>query len=148
MKRIFLLFISFLFFSNCSPDNSSKETLTDPKFNKEHNEQVTKIHSPEGYKFNTEVYIDFIRISIIDLDKKNCAKFNKDNKFEPINDTLPQTLIGMNYLDSVYRQLPDNNKLVRISGKAKWTKWIYLLDTTTCRLYCHFSFPDYNGYTK
>src|SRR4051812_35917225 len=110
MKRKPLLFISFLFFINCSPDNSKKETLINPEFNKEHNEQVTKIRLPEDYKFITEVDIDFIRISIIDLDKKTCSKFYKDNKFEPISDTLPQTLIGIDYLDSAYRQLPGNNK--------------------------------------
>ena len=116
--------------------------------NEFHNELVTNIHIPEGYKFITGVDTDFIRITILDLDKSKCTEFYKDNKFEPINDTLPQTFIGINYLDSDYRQLPGNNKLLRISGKAKWTTWIYLLDTTTCRLYGQISFPDMNGHTK
>ncbi len=102
MKRISLLFLSTLFFSNCTP-GSNKETLIDPKFSKEHNQEVTKIRIPDGYKFITEVDTDFIRISIVDLDKINCTKFYKDNKFEPINDTVPLTLIGMDYLDSAYR---------------------------------------------
>ena len=122
-----------------SPDQNPNE------FN---NELVTKIHIPEGYNFITGVDTDFIRITILDLDTKNCTEFYKSNKFEPVNDTLPQTFIGMNYLDSVYRLLPDNNKLLKLSGKNNWTNWIYLLDTTTCRLYGHISFPDLNGHTK
>jgi len=116
--------------------------------NEYHNELVTKIHIPEDYKFIAGVDTDFIRITILDLDKKNCTEFYKSNKFEPISDTFPQTFIGMNYLDNVYRQLPENNKLLKLSGKKNWTNWIYLLDTTTCRLYGHISFPDLNGHTK
>ena len=148
MKGLFLIAISILFFSNCSTNKTYKEMSPEQNPNEFHNELVTKIHIPEGYNFVTGVDTDFIRITILDLDKTNCIKFLKDNKFEPINDTLPQTFIGMNFLDSVYRQLPGNNKLIKLSGKNKWTNWIYLLDTTTCRLYGHISFPDLNGITK
>ena len=148
MKGISLIVLSFLFFTDCSTNNTYKDISPDQNPNEAHNELVTKIHIPEGYKFITGVDTDFIRITILDLDKINCIKFYKDNKFELINDTLPQTFIGMNYIDSAYRQLPDNNKLLRITGKAKWTNWIYLLDTVTCRLYGHISFPDLNGHTK
>ena len=148
MKEISLVFISFLLFSNCSTNNSYKDISPDQNPDEFHNELVTKIHIPEGYKFITGVDTDFIRITILDLDKNKCIEFSRDNKFESIKDTFPQTFIGMNYLDSIYRQLPDNSKLLRISGKVKWTKWTYLLDTATCRLYGHISFPDMNGHTK
>ena len=116
--------------------------------NEFHNELVTKIHIPEDYKFIAGADTDFIRITILDLDKNNCTALYKSNKFEPINDTLPLSPVCWNYLDSSFRQLPDKSKLVRLSGKNNWTNWIYLLDTTTCRLYGHISFPDLNGRTK
>jgi hypothetical protein len=148
MKGVSLIVISFLFFNNCSMDKACKDISPDQNPNGAHNELVTKIHIPEGYKFITGVDTDFIRITILDLDKKNCTEFYKTNKFESINDTFHQTFIDMDYLDSVYTQLPDNNKLLRLSGKNNWTNWIYLLDTTTCRLYGHISFPDWYGHTK
>lgn len=148
MIKISFIVISLLLFSNCSMNNTYKDISSDQNPNEAHNELVTKIHIPEDYKFITGVDTDFIRITILDLDKKNCTGFYKDNKFEPINDTFPQIFIGINYLDSVYRQLPATNKLLRLSGKAKFTNWIYLLDTTTCRLYGLISFPDWNGHTK
>ena len=129
-------------------NNTYKDISPDQNPNEAHNELVTKISIPDGYKFIAGVDTDFIRITILDLDKKNCSEFYKKNKFESISDTLPQTFIGINYLDSVYRQLPDNNKLLRLSGKTNYTNWIYLLDTTTCRLYGHISFPDWKGHTK
>ena len=61
--------------------------------NEYHNELVTKIHIPGDYKFIAGADTDFIRITILDLDKINCTAFYKSNKFEPINDTLPLTPI-------------------------------------------------------
>jgi len=146
--RILLALISFLFLTNCSTNNTYKDISPRENPNEAHNELVTKIHIPEGYKFISGVDTDFIRITILDLDKNKCTEFYKSNNFEPVTDTFPQTFIGIIYLDSNYRKLPDNNKLLKLSGKAKFTKWIYLLDTTTCRLYGQISFPDWNGHTK
>ena len=150
MRGIPLLVISFLFFCNCShsPRNSNIKTPTDSTFEKVHSEFVTNINFPEGYKFISGVDSNFIRITILDLDKKNCIQFYKENKFVPVHDTLPQKLSCMNYLDSAYRHLPDNEKLVIKRDTNNRTYWTYLLDTTTCRLYCHISFPDNDGYTK
>jgi len=148
MKGKSLIVLLLLFYSGCSTNNTYKDISPVQNPNEVHNELVTKISIPEGYTFVAGVDTDFIRITILDLDKKSCTKFYKDNKFEPLNDTSPQIFIGMNYLDSAYRQLPVNNKLLKISGKARFTNWIYLLDTTTCRLYGHISFPDLNGHTK
>ena len=155
MRKLFLgqVIIATVFIVvsiSCSPnlENNIKYPQTDSRFNKDHNEQVTKIYLPEDYKFITEVDTDFIRITIIDLDKKNCAKFYRDNNFKPIDDTLPLTLACINYLDSAYRHLPSNNKMLINSGKVIQTYWTYLLDTSTCRLYCHISFPGYHGLTK
>src|SRR5678816_3387065 len=97
MRGISLIVISFLFFSNCSMKNTYKDISPDQNPNEAHNELVTKIHIPEDYKFITGVDTDFIRITILDLDKKNCIAFYKTNKFEPVIDTLSQTFIGMNY---------------------------------------------------
>jgi len=116
--------------------------------NEYHNELVTQIHIPEGYTFITGIDSDFIRITIVDLEKLNCKKFYADNKFEPIQDTSSQVFFGLNYLDSIYRQTPSNNKLLKLSGTNSFTTWIYLLDTTTCRLYGQISFPDLKGKTK
>ena len=150
MKKRSLIVISFLFFSNCShsPENSNLKTLTDSTFEKTHSELITQIHFPEGYKFITGVDSNFIRITILDLDKKNCMKFYKENNLQPIEDTLPQNLSCMNYLDSAYTHLPDNKEMVIKRDTNNRTYWTYLLDTTTCRLYCHISFPDYDGLTK
>jgi len=143
-----ILVISLLFLTNCTNNNTYKDISPGENPNEAHNELVTKIHIPEGYKFIAGVDTDFIRITILDLDKSKCTEFYKSNKFEPVTDTFPQTFIGINYLDSNYRKLPDNNKLLKLSGKAKFTNWVYLLDTTTCRLYGQISFPDWNGHTK
>ncbi len=148
MKRISLIVISFLFFNNCTMNNTYKDISPDKNPNEAHNELVTKIHIPEVYEFITGVDTDFIRITILDLDKQNCKQIYYSNKLESINNSVPQTFIGMNYLDSAYRKIPDNNKLLRLSGKNNWTTWIYLLDTTNCRLYGQISFPDLNGHTK
>ena len=150
MKGIPLLVTSFLFFCNCSPAprDSNIKTLTDSTFEKVHSEFVTNINFPEDYKFITGVDSNFIRITILDLDKNKCMKFYTDNNFEPIGDTLPRPLACMDYLPSRYRQLPEYKKLLIKHGINNRTYWTYLLDTTTCRLYCHISFPDYDGHTK
>jgi hypothetical protein len=152
MKGISLIFVSFLFFSNCSSNhnnnNNNTTSVTNSTFEKAHSEFVTNIKFPEDYKFITGVDTDVIRITIFDLDKKSCMKFYRDNSFEPIGDTLPRPLACMNYLDSAYRHLPDYKKLLIKYGINNRTYWTYLIDTTTCRLYCHISFPDYNGLAK
>ena len=122
--------------------------MTNSTFEKAHSEFVTNIKFPEDYIFITGVDTDVIRITILDLDKKNCMKFYTNNNFEPIGDTLPRPLACMNYLDSAHRHLPDYKKLLIKHGINNRTYWTYLIDTTTCRLYCHISFPDYDGLAK
>jgi len=150
LTGIFLIVISFLFFSNCSSNHNNNNTtsVTNSTFEKAHSEFVTNIKFPEDYIFITGVDTDVIRITILDLDKNNCMKFYTDNNFEPIGDTLPRPLACIHYLPSPYRQLPDYKKLLIKHGINNRTYWTYLIDTTTCRLYCHISFPDYNGLAK
>lgn len=146
MKGISVIFISLLLFSGCSTGDSNKDFLTEPTFEKEYYEKVTNIKFPKNYKVIASADNgEFVTITIIDLSETDCKKFSTDNKFEPIEDKFPQDLIGVGYLDSVYRQIPDNNKLLRNWGNNKKTNWIYLLDTTTCRLYCQIDYPDWAG---
>ncbi len=147
MIRVPQLVIFFVLFSSCVLNNP-KDILPAKHPNIEHNELITKVHIPEGSKFITGVDTNFIRITVLDLDKVSCKAFFTSNKFGPVNDTFPQFFVGIGYLDTRYQQLPDNNKLVKLSGKNNWTTWVYLLDTTTCRLYGQISFPDLDGYTK
>lgn len=165
-KNILTLF-SFLLFCQCSSDFETNDTnvgvlfgskttaiyLTDPTPLGESPlflpdaKYLAKIQIPDSYRFITGAVKNFIRIIVIDLDKKDCVEFYKTNEFEPIGDGLPRPLACMNYLDSKYWH-PDNKKLLCKFGWAKRTYWTYLLDTTNCRLYFHVSAPDYNAYTK
>ncbi len=90
--------------------------------------------------------------------------FYKAHKFSTFKDTLilddptsilkgpfmsaSDSLYGLQYLDSANRQLPDKKKLLRLKGKSHPVKWMYLIDTTTCKLYIHFSFARNDGSTK
>jgi hypothetical protein len=111
-------------------------------------ENLSKIKFPETSRLLTTVDSNFSTIAIIKFHKSFCSQFCSEYKFQSIKDTFPQTLLGQLYLNRSYQQLPDNNKLLRRRGKGGGTLWMYLLDTTTCRLYCNFSFPDTEGNTK
>jgi len=148
LKKISLIFISFFFLCSCSTEEAKKDAVVEPTFDKVFYESVTSIKFPKDYKFITTADNgEFLTITIIDLNKNDWAKFAKDNKFEPIDDKFSQKqqLFGTNILDSTYSHVPENNKLLRNWGSNKKTNWIYLLDTTTYRLYCQIDYPDAAG---
>ncbi len=139
--------ILLIFLLGCS--NSGEEFSADKKTSKlEFYENITGIKFPKQSKVISVVDSDFCSVAIIDFDRSYCNQFYSYNNFRSINVKFTQTLLRQLYLDSVYRQLPDNSKLLRRRGKGNGTLWMYLLDTTTSRLYCNFSYPDNNGYTK
>jgi hypothetical protein len=135
--------------TNCSTSPENKVIAQGKKPRKmEFCESISKIKFPETSRILTTVDSNFSTIAIIKFHKSFCSQFCSGYKFQSIKDTLPQNLLGQIYLDSVYRRLPENNKLLRKRGRTNGTLWMYLLDTTTCQLYCNFSYPDLNGYTK
>ena len=117
------------------------------KFEKSYYEKTTNIKFPDNYKFvATADNGEFMTIAILDLGKKDCKKFITEYNFEPITDFFPK-MIGIAYLDGNLGKLPDRTvSLVKYNdkepGKVGWT---YLIDTTTCRLYCEIDYPDWDG---
>lgn len=119
-----------------------------PSFEKDYYELITKIKFPD--QFNTITTSDngeFLTITILELRKEDCKKFIVENNFQPVDQTHVSYLMGLNQLDSAYQKLPDNKTLFeravnKIPGKTGWT---YLIDTTTCRLYCEIDYPDRGG---
>ena len=117
-------------------------------FEKSYYEKTTNIQFPDKYKFvATADNGEFMTITILDLDKDGCRKFIADNNFQPFTDNFPPRLIGLAYLDSSLRNLPDSKVLlVNRHGKEYGkTGWTYFIDTTTCRLYCEIDYPDWGG---
>lgn len=122
-------------------------------FDKEYYEETTKIKFPDDIKVvATADNGEFVTITIIDLNKSDCKKFIQVNKFESIykdkNSAFTQfapELIGLAWLDSTYRNLPEKNLLVREMSSEKGTGWTYYIDTLTCRLYCQINYPDWSG---
>ena len=116
-------------------------------FEKSYYEKVTRIKFPDNYKFvATADNGEYLTITILDLDKKDCKKFIADNNFQSISDFFPK-MIGLGYLDSSLRKLPDRKLLLmnyhdKQPGK---TGWMYFIDTTNCRLYCEIDYPDSDG---
>jgi hypothetical protein len=149
LKKITSIFLLFLLLTNCSTSPENEYYTQDKKLSKlEFFEYMTKIKFPETSRLVTGIDSNSSTIAVVKFHKSFCSQFYKENKFQTIKDTFAQTLLGQHYLDSNYRQLPDNTKLLRRRGKGNGTLWMILLDTTTCELYCNFSYPDINGYTK
>ena len=150
MKKILSIFISLFFLSCGSPDNSVKDSPY--KFSgQDQYELVTRIKFPKDFKVITNPplgFDDFVRQTVIELNKNDCVKFYRTNKFVPVQDTISSPFDGSGYSDSLYRQIPDRRKFLHSYGRNNYTNWFYLLDTTTCRLYCLISYPDKKGYTK
>ena len=117
-------------------------------FEKDYYERITKIEFPNNYKIiATADNGEFLTITILDLDKSSCKDFIANNKFEPVDQTYPINLMGLNFLDSSFSHLPNSKSLLerhvpKQEGKVGWT---YLLDTTTFRLYCEIDYPDFAG---
>jgi hypothetical protein len=117
-------------------------------FDKDYYERITQIKFPNAYRMIASAdNIEFMTITILDLDKSSCRKFAQDNNFEPVEQMYPLNLVGLHFLDTSIAKLPDSKKLLmrhfpKEPGKVGWT---YLLDTTSCRLYCEIDYPDYAG---
>lgn len=117
-------------------------------FEKDYYEKVTKIKFPAKYKVvATADNGEFVTITIIDLDKKDCRKFIAENKFErwDMNNAFPYE--GLSLLGSNYRIFPDTksyfaNYKSKVPGLTGWT---YVIDTLTCRLYAEIEYPDMGG---
>lgn len=138
MKHITVIFLLF-FFWDCS---------SHPDFEASYYEQTTKIKFPSKYNFvATADNGEFLTITILDLDKAVCKNFVHDNHFNSIDEKHPPYLFGLNFLDSIYKNLPNTKTLLvrkvdKINGKIGWT---YLVDTAKCRLYCEIDYPDAGG---
>jgi len=114
-------------------------------FEKSYYQKTTNIKFPDNYELvATTDNGEFMTMTILDLAKIDCKKFIKDNNFQPITDFFP-TMDGLRFIDKKIGKLPDKNILLmnhhdRQSGKTGWT---YIIDTTTCRLYCEIDYPDW-----
>ncbi|MEO8759596.1 MAG: hypothetical protein ABI388_01365 [Bacteroidia bacterium] len=162
MKEVYILFIS-LFILGCAPPNNSVIESRYKFSGQDDYELVTRIEFPKDFKVISNPPAQtatLVRTAIIELNKNDCIKFYKMYKFEPIEDTISPQLFGSNYMDSIYKLIPDRGKYLNKYGKnygsplyfkynkEKDTNWLYLLDTTTCRLYCLISYADLKGYAK
>jgi len=116
-------------------------------FDKNYYQKITNIKFPDNYELVATIDNgEFKTMTVLDLDKIDCKKFIRDNNFQPITDFFP-TMNGFIFIDKKIRKLPDKNVLLmnyhdKESGKTGWT---YLIDTTTCRLYCEIDYPDWGG---
>lgn len=112
-------------------------------FEKDFYEKVSGIKLPHEYTLITTVDNgEFVTATILDFNHTDCQKFCKDNNFEPIPSTDSITLMGIYFIDSAYRKLPNQNQLLLNWGSKGSNNWTYLLDTTNCRLYCEIFYPD------
>lgn len=112
-------------------------------FEKDFYEKVSGIKLPNDYTLIATVDNgEFVTATILDFNQTDCLKFCKDNNFKPIPSTDFVTLMGINFIDSAYRKLPNQNQLLRNWGSKGSNNWTYLLDTTNCRLYCEIVYPD------
>ena len=158
MNKIFLFSISFLLFSCGAPDSPEKTLTWEEQY-----AQITHVDFPKGFKLisnSPSNSNDLIKKTIIDLSQKDCQTFYKSYGFMPVEDTVSQHLFSSKLMDSIYKLIPDRKKFLHLygkkSGSPKYFKyniendanWVYLLDTTTCRLYCLISNADFNGYTQ
>ncbi len=157
MKKILLFFCPLLLL-NCTTDESERILAW-----KEQYELITHIELPNNYKIisnDTSSSGSLVKKTIIELNRTDCIEFCKNNGFGPVNDSISPLLFGSSLMDSIYRLIPDRSKFLHKYGKRsaspkyfkydteKNTNWVYLLDTTTCKLYCLVSFADLNGYAK
>jgi hypothetical protein len=117
-------------------------------FDRDYYERTTEIEFPNKYKMiATADNHEFLTITILDLDKSSCKDFARDNKFVPVDQTYPINLMGLHLLDTSLAKLPNPKTLVErhVSKQIGKVGWVYLLDTTTCRLYCEIEYPDPAG---
>ena len=160
MKKVLILFFPLPFLLlNCSSPEVPESSLSW----QEHYELITNIKFPADFKIISNAPMpagEKIRKTIIELNKKDCLKFSQYNGFTAVKDTISPLLFGSSMMDSVYRLIPDRNKFLHKYGKNyygsdyfnyfkdKNTNWVYLLDTSTCRLYCLISYSNLYGYAK
>jgi hypothetical protein len=149
LKKFLSIFITILLATHCSTSPENDFYTQDKKLSKlEFCENITGTKFPEESRIVTSADSNFVSIVIIKFHKHFHSDFMAANKFFPIKDSFPQTLLGIEYLDSTYKHIPENSRLLRRRGRGNGTLWMCLLDTTTCRIYCNLSFPNTKGNTK
>ncbi len=119
-----------------------------PAFEIEYYEKVTKIKFPTKYNVvATADNVEYVTITILDIDKTDCKKFIIENNFKLAKKEYWHFSVGKHFLDSSYFLLPNTDSsfirsVGKVPGKVGWT---YLIDTTNCRLYCEINYPDWGG---
>jgi hypothetical protein len=134
MKISFLFLIVFLL--------SACLNWADDLFDKDYYEKTTKINFPDNY--TTLATVDngeFLTLTILKLSKSDCISFINKYNFSPVR-THKLELIGLNWLDKKYQNLPGKNMLVKEKWFDNGIGWIYLMDTSSFKLYCQINYPD------
>lgn len=158
MKKIVLVF-GLLFILGCTETGSVEKAPT----LEEQYAEITRVDLPRGFKVISTTppnSKDLIEKTVVEINEKDCRVFYKSYGFKAVEDSVSPLIFGSKLMDSVYRLIPERNKFLHLYGKkaasAKYFKyntenganWVYLLDTTTCRLYCLISKADLNGYAR
>ena len=118
------------------------------EFDIEFYQKTTSIPFPKDYKVEATVDNgEYLTITILDVEKNTLKAFTQKNNFIQVNDESEMKLMGLQFLDSTYHNLPDSKMMLikmeeKLPGKIGWT---YLADTTTGRLYCEIDYPDFGG---
>ena len=158
MRQLSKLLLLFIFVTSCSPNNEEKVLTWEEEY-----ELITNIKLPKDYKVISATPLnsdDRVKKTIIELNEKDCKDFYENKGFRAVEDTVSPTLFNSKLIDSIYRLIPERNKFIHRYGKQyadptyfkydtkKKANWVYLLDTTNCRLYCLISTADLNCYVK
>jgi len=111
-------------------------------------QKTTHIQFPKNYNvITTADNGEYLTITILDVEKNTLKAFTQQNNFIQVNDESEMKLMGLQFLDSTYHNLPDTKLMLikqeeKLPGKVGWT---YLADTITGRLYCEIDYPDFGG---
>lgn len=157
-------FILLFFITACSPSTDSIMEKSSKLSGQDQYELISHISFPRNFKVISNPAFrsgDRVRKAIIELSKNDCTRFYGNYGFLPANDTMSP--FGSNFMDSIYRLIPDKSNFLHKYGRNyatnayydKYeynyqcnTKWVYLLDTINCRLYCLISYSDLSGYAR